>query len=291
MRTRKRAAFILASAAALGVSMFALTASAVAAPPVVAACTPKASTGSDSCVRLEVRGTGAAGIQAPYENLARLGVRVSSVFSPTTHETSSVTLRFDDDIKLNLNGIPACPAAEVTGKNVAAAWEQCGPGADTNPPTEGNAYLSTGLGANVSGFGSTVPPGNFAACTMIFKGADNNHVTIYARAPVTPGTGCNTPASNTQGTTTVVFTGTLSHQPAASPYDVTLAVPGTSAANPALDDFYASLSRGAAFQARCPAGQSPHKIQGTWTYTPVAGDPADTVSPPYAGTQDPCAAP
>ena len=111
---------------------------------------------------------------------------------------------------------------------------------------------------------------------MIFKGATNNALTIYARAPVAnTATACDSPGTHTGGTTTVVFTGGLTHQPAASPYDWTLTVPGTSAANPALDDFYATVTRGTAFRARCPAGVSPHKMQGVWDYT-AAGDPTDT---------------
>ena len=59
---------------------------------------------------------------------------------------------------------------------------------------------------------------------MIFKGADNTHVTIYARAPANT-SGCNNPATNTGGTTTVLFTGALTHQAASSIYDWTLTVP------------------------------------------------------------------
>jgi len=277
----------VALASVLGAGLMALPASAGAAPPVVPSCTPKASTGSDSCVRGTFAAT-APPLGGTLEPI-RLGTRVRSVFSPASHETTRVIIRYDDNGRINLAGIPTCPASEVVGKNIAAAWEQCGPGADGNPPTEGNAYLSTGLGANVSGLGSTVPPGNFIACTMIFKGADNNHLTIYARAPAPNATtGCNNPAGNTAGTTTVVFTGTLTHQPAASPYDLTLTVPNTQAANPALDDFYATVVRGATVRASCPAGASPLKTQATWTYTPATGDPPDTVSPPYPGTQQAC---
>ena len=130
-----------------------------------------------------------------------------------------MTLRFDDDIALNLAGIPSCPSSELTGKNIAAAYEQCGPNADGNPASEGNAYLSAA--GNVSGIGSTVPPANLIACTMIFKGATNNALTIYARAPVANATtGCNNPATNTGGSATVLFTGNLTHQPAASPYEL-----------------------------------------------------------------------
>ena len=168
--------------------------------------------------------------------------------------------------------------------NIAQAYEQCGPGADGNPPSEGNAYLSPA--GNVSGIASTVPPGNLTACTMLFKGADNTHVTLYARAPVVNATtGCNNPASNTAGNVTVIFTGTLSRQAASSPYDWTLTVPNTDAANPALDDFYATVSRGSVFRAKCHAGASPLKIQAVFDYVST---PTDTISPPYAGTTQAC---
>ena len=100
-------------------------------------------------------------------------------------------------------------------------------------------------------------------------------------------TECNNPATNTGGSATVLFTGTLTHQPAASPYGPTLTVPNTHTANPSLDDFYATIARGSAFRARCPAGESPLKIQAVFDYT-AAGDPNDTISPPYAGTTEAC---
>ena len=284
MRTRKRVALLLASAAALGVGFVAFPASSAAAPPVVPTCTPKASTGSDSCVRGTVTAFDGS-LGTAYENI-RLGTRVRSVFSPATSESTNVIIRYDDDGKINLSGIPSCPASELTGKNISAAYEQCGPGADGNPPSEGNAFLSPA--GNVSGLGSTVPPANLIACTMIFKGANNSSVTIYARAPVASATtGCNNPATNTGGSATVLFTGSITNQPAASPYGPTLTVPNTHTANPSLDDFYATTARGSVFQARCPAGQSPLKIQAVFDYT-AAGDPTDTISPPYAGTTDPC---
>ncbi len=181
MRTRKRIPLLLASAAALGVGLIAFPGSAAAAPPVqVPTCTFPVTPGSDSCNTFRVNPV-AAPIGPALESVG-LGVRVRSQFSPASSETTSVTLQFDDNVALNLNGIPSCPASELSGKTIAQAYEQCGPGADGSPATEGNAYLSP-PGA-VSGYGSTVPPANLSACTMIFKGADNNHLTIYSRAPV-----------------------------------------------------------------------------------------------------------
>jgi hypothetical protein len=272
MRTRRRIGLLLASAAALGVGLIALPGSAAAAAPTpVPSCTFPNTTGSDSCDTLRVNAVNAP--IGPTLEPVGLGVRVRSQFSPVSSETTSVTLQFDDNINLNLAGIPSCPSSELTGKTVAQAWEQCGPGADGSPPSEGNAYLSPPTA--VSGYGSTVPPGNLTACTMIFKGADNNHLTIFARAPETTASCNGNPATNSGGSVTVIFTGTLSHLAASSPYDWQLKVPNTQTANPALDDFSAFVRRASAFRANCPAGTSPHKLQGIWDYT-AAGDANDT---------------
>ena len=68
-------------------------------------------------------------IGTAYENL-RLGVRVRSQFNPSTSETTSVNLKFDQDIKLNLAAVPGtCTAASLSGDTIATAYEQCGPGA------------------------------------------------------------------------------------------------------------------------------------------------------------------
>jgi hypothetical protein len=269
MRIRKRIAFLLCSAAALGVGFFAFAGSAAAAAPTpVPTCTFPNTTGSDSCAKLLVSPVSAP-IGGTLEPVG-LGVRVRSQFTPTSSETTSVQLRFDDNIALNLSGIPTCPASKVNGANIATAYNICGPaGSQTD-----NAYLSPS-GA-VSGYGSTTASG-IVACTMIFKGADNTHLTIYARAlAATSNAPCNTnPATNTTAGATVVFTGALTHQPTSSAYNWTLTVPNTQTANPALDDFSAFIRRGSAFRANCPAGQSPLKMQGIWDYT-AAGDANDT---------------
>jgi hypothetical protein len=275
MRSRRRIAVLLVSAAALGVGLIAFPGSAAAAPPVVPSCTFPVTTGSDSCGTIRTTAN-AAPIGGVFEPI-RLGVRVRSQFQPATSETTKVQLRFDEHITLNLSGIPSCPASELVGKNIAAAWEQCGPGADGTPASEGNAYLSTGLGNNVSGIGSTVPnPGGAVACTLIFKGATNTQLTIYARAPVASAASCDNPATQTGGSATVLYTGSLTHQPVSSIYDWTLTVPNTHTADPALDDFYATVTRGSAFRARCVSrSPAPHRMLGVWDYT-AGTDPNDT---------------
>ncbi len=107
MRTRRRIAALVVSAAALGVGFIALPSSAAAAPPAVPTCTFPVTPGSDSCGTIRTTAV-APPVGAVYENI-KLGVRVRSQFTPTTSETTSVNLQFDDDIALNLAGIPSCP--------------------------------------------------------------------------------------------------------------------------------------------------------------------------------------
>jgi len=272
MRTRRRVGLLLASAAALGVGLFAFTGSAAAAPPVVPSCTFPATAGSDSCGTLRVDKSGGGALTVGSSVNARLGVRVRSQFSPSSSETTSVDLSFDKNIALALSGVtPTCAASKLTGKNIAQAWAACGPGGGSTK----NAYLSTGLGNSVSGIGSTTIDANGIACTLIFKGADNTHVSIYARAPIgsVTTTGCNNPATNTGGTTTIVFTGTLTATNGAT-YNYKLHIANTQTANPALDDFYATIDRGSVFKAKCPASGYKFKMLGHWVYT-AAGDAAD----------------
>jgi len=279
MRSRRRIALLLVSAGALGVGLIAFPGSAAAAPPPIPTCAFPATAGSDSCAKIVTTGSPNP-IGTAYENL-KLGVRVRSQFDPATSETTSVNLKFDQDIKLDMAAVAGtCSAATLSGKTIQQAYNACGPG-----PGGSNTYLSPA--GNVSGVGSTTVTG-IDACTMIFKGANNNQVLIYARAPIgNPPSECNNPATNTAGSATVVFTGAISQQPAASPYGPTLTVPNTHTANPSLDDFSAVVQRGSVFRANCPSGASPLKIQAVFDWT-AAGDATDTISPPYAGTTDSC---
>jgi hypothetical protein len=273
MRKRRRLGLLLALAAALGVGLIAFPASAAALPPTVPTCTPKASTFSDSCVRGTVNAVDGS-LGANFENI-RLGTRVRTAFSGNG-ETTRVIIRYDDDGILDLAAVPGtCTAAQLSGDTIAQAYAQCGPG-----PGGSNTYLSPP--GNTSGVGSTVVAG-IDACTMIFQGANDNQLVIYARSPIgNPSSECNNPATNSGGSATTVFTGTLTNLPAASPYGKQLFVPGTNSPPIALDDFSATIFRGAAFQARCPAGQNPLKLQGVWDYVP-AGDATDTHN-----ATDPC---
>ena len=250
---------LLASAAALGVGLIAFPASAAAAPPVVPTCAFPDTAGSDSCGTLGDHGV-APPIGTAFENI-KLGVRVRSQFTPATSETTSVNAAVRRRHPLNLAGVPGtCPPSELSGKNIAQAYEQCGPGADGIRPRGQRLPVAGGQRQRV---GSTTVRGGPRRLHDDLQGADNNQVTIYARAPSgEPPTGCNNPATNTGGSATVAVHGHPDASPASSPYDWTLNVPNTHTANPALDDFYATVTRGTAFRAKCPAGHPPTRCRG-----------------------------
>jgi hypothetical protein len=286
MRTRRRAAFIIASAATFGVGLIAYTASA-AAEPLVPACPFPVSPGNDSCVRLAV-----APANAPnaFGGSQQLGFRWRTLYqAPAGAKEASVTLRFDDDLRFNLAaaGGNNCTQALLAGKTIAQAYAACG-------PLGNNTYLSTQVPGNptLSGRASTAPPSNFGACTMLFKGPLPNKVLLYMRFTTVQNSNpnCTAPATNTGGNATFILPGTLT-QAEPAPYKWKLTVPGINTALPgalALDDFYATIKRGAYFQARCPVNgppTTPWILQGIFTY--IAPQPGaawtDTVN-----TSQPC---
>ena len=174
MRTRKRITLLLASAGALGVGLTAFPASSAALPPAMPTCTPKASTGSDSCVKGTINAVDGS-LGAAYETIF-LGTRVRSVFSPASSESTKVIIRYDDDGKINLATVP-----DVHRRDAGRGHHPGGLGPVRSGPGGSNAYLSPP--GNVSGIASTVGAG-IDVCTMLFKGVDNKHVTLYARAPI-----------------------------------------------------------------------------------------------------------
>ena len=190
---------------------------------------------------------------------------------------ANVALLFDNDVAVNLAGIPSCVNHGFTSSTtIAQAWERCGPGADG--PGEVNAYLSP-PGA-VSGTISTSPPSNFPGCNLVFK-QSATQILLFAKATFVPnGTAnCSNPATNNTGNTTVLLTGTLSTQtPAIADYKTKLNVPVPVSVPLALDNFKSTINRAAAFQGRCRDTNKLMNLRGTFTYSDSQTEqPPDTV--------------
>jgi hypothetical protein len=178
-----------------------------------------------------------------------------------------VTLYFDNDGRLNVSGIPKCTANFGSGTTIAAAWERCGPGADTAP--EVNAYLSP-PGA-VSGRVSTAPPSNFNGCSLTFNGPTQNGnptVVLFARVTLAPGgtPDCSNPASNTSGNTSTVLKGTITNANITD-FGKKLTVPNIDQVPLPLDDYTAVTKRASVITARCNDGNKILNIRGKFEYT------------------------
>jgi hypothetical protein len=197
-------------------------------------------------------------------------------------KVANVQLWFDNDVAVNLSGIPSCTATFGSGTTIAAAWERCGPGADTAP--EVNAYLSPSTG--VSGTISTAPPGNFPGCNLVFK-KSSTQLLLFARATlVQNGTAdCSSPGTNNSGNTSTTLTGTLSTQAITPDYRTKLTVPLPSTIPLALDDFKSTVKRASVFRGRCRDTNKQLHLRGRFQYTDSQTEqPPDTVTKTKACT-------
>ncbi len=271
MRTR-RFASVLVSLAVFAVGLIAYAGSAAADPPP---CAPGTSTTDNkSCVNFQVLPNNPGGTFTDsslffrtHTNFAHPGVVAQG------GRLKTLRLDFDTDFRINPGTIPTCQLEDVYhgSTTIAQAWERCGPGADG--PGEVNAYLSNGLGPNVSGRVSTVPASNFPGCSLVFHGPTANQVILWWRIATVPnGTAdCSNPATNTFGNLTWAFPGTIGDSPVAG-FGKRLTVPNLDLVNFPLDDFTAKLKRGNYFQAKCTV--SPWKVLGSFVYSGVE-QPAD----------------
>ena len=267
MRTKRRVAFTLATAAAFAVGFIAFAASAAADPP---ACNPGTSpTDNKSCVNFQVLPSNRMRRRAGEPVRAHAHeLRPSGQQGPgRVREDGDAVL--DNDFAITPGTIPKCTTAQLSGKNISQAWATCGPGAGAAH----NAYLSPATA--VSGKTSTAPPSNFPGCTLVFNGpttGGNPTVILYARVTLGPTANCAAPASNTSGNTTVLLTGTIAPAGVAG-FGKKLTVPGIDALPLPLDDFTALVKRGSYFKAKCTP--SPWKVRGTFAYSGT-GQAADT---------------
>jgi hypothetical protein len=235
-------------------------------------------------------GNGGSGAVAPV----RLTLELAGYFAHPNQplqggKTSNVALLFDNDVVINLAALPKnCTANGAGGlpdwngaTTIAQAWEDCGPGADTAP--EANAYLSPATA--VSGTISTVPPGNFPGCALVFR-KDATHVIVFARATlVANGTpSCGNPAINTGGNTTVILAGSVSNVTTPD-YKSKLNVPIPASVPLTLDDLSANLQRASVFSARCKDTNKLLSLRLTATYSDSQQEqPPDTVTKTKACT-------
>jgi hypothetical protein len=209
---------------------------------------------------------------------AQLEVQTATVYAhpndePQGGKARTVTLLFDNDIRVRLQGIPSCTANFGSGTTIAAAWERCGPGADTAP--ERNAFLSPSSG--VSGTTSTAPPSNFGGCNLVFK-RDNDSILLFARVTLQPNAppNCANPANNSGGNTSVTLIGNLSTVNVPD-FRTRFRVPNIDQLALPLDDFKSRVKRGGVFGARCRDSNNRLGLRVNWVYS-GSGQAPDTVT-------------
>jgi hypothetical protein len=274
MRTKRRAALALATAAAFGASLIAFTGSASA----LSFCTPPAPTptaGNQSCVNGAI--TPNTGLGSTFKNVSLFTHVATRYLNPGNKSAGgfakTVSVLYDSDGRINPGTIPKCTTAQLSGKNISQAWATCGPGAGAAH----NAYLSPSTG--VSGRTSTAPPSNFDGCTLVFNGPTvNSHPTVILYARVTliaNGTAnCGSPATNTAGNSTVLLQGNIVNAGVAG-FGKKLVTPGIDALPLPLDDFYATIKRGSYVQAKCTT--PPLRIRAIFEYS-GSGQATDTAN-------------
>jgi len=209
-------------------------------------------------------GSGGSGTLAPVQ----LDIQTASVYTHPNDaaqggKVKTVTLLFDNDIGVNLSGIPSCTANFGAGTTIAAAWERCGPGADTAP--EVNAYLSPSTG--VSGTVSTAPPSNFGGCNLVFKRSSTS-LLLFARVALIQNGApqCANPASNTGGNTSTTLIGNLTTTNTTD-FKTKLTVPNVDQVPLPLDNFKSKVKRASVFRGRCRDTNKLLNLRGTFAYT------------------------
>ncbi len=271
MRTRRRAAFILASAAACGVGMIAYAGSASAIPAPCVPPAPNATVGNTSCVNGQILpGTGLGGT---FKNVSLFTHVATRYLNPGNRSqggfAKQVSVLYDAQGRITPGTIPNCATADLANKTIPQAYAACGPAGK-------NAYLSPA--GTVSGKASTAPPSNFGACTLVFKGPTANQVVLYTRVFTTVNSNPNCTTSTGGGNVTIVLVGTISNSGVAG-FGKKLVTPLPTGISLPLDDFYATVKRGSYVQAKCST--SPLKMRGIFQYS-VSTHPYETDTANFA---------
>jgi len=184
----------------------------------------------------------------------------------------TVTLLIDDDVKVNLAGVPSCTTTFPASAELKDAWNACGPGA----PAANNAYLSPATA--VSGVASTAPPSNFSACVLVFKKSATS-LLLFSEVNTVGTFSCANPGTNTSGETSVTLAGNLGTAGVAD-FGTKLTVPNVDKLALPLDNFKAKVKRASVFSAWCKDTNKLLNLRGTFVYSndppPPPSDPQST---------------
>lgn len=190
--------------------------------------------------------------------------------SPQGGYTDHAQLYFDNDGKLNPNGVPTCDKSKVsTNITMKQAMAACG-----------NAKVGTGTAQALIPGTTNVVKG----CVLVFNGkptaSGQPTDLIFSRFQVSvpSSISCANPAGNSSGNTSVLLVGTVKANPASLGPDFQggkmLDVPNIPHTLP-LSDFLVTTQRGNYISARCHDANKQLNIKGKFTYS---DGQSDTVS-------------
>ncbi len=185
--------------------------------------------------------------------------------APQGGYTDHAQLYFDNDGKLNPNGVPKCDKSKVTGNiTMKQAMARCG-------------TAKVGNGTAQALLGPTVVRG----CVLVFNGKPtaSGQATdlIFTRFQVSAPSSinCANPANNGGGNTTVLLVGTVKQNPASLGPDFKggkmLDVPNIPRTLP-LSDFRVTTKRGKYISARCHDANKKLNIKGKFIYSDGQSD-------------------
>lgn len=190
--------------------------------------------------------------------------------------TDHAQLYFDNDGKLNPNGIPRCDKADVTGNiTMKQAMARCG-----------SSKVGAGTAQALAG------PTTVKGCALVFNGkptaSGQPTDLIFTRfnVSVPSSISCANPASNNSGNASVLLIGTVKQNPASLGPDFQggkmLDVPNIPRSLP-LSDFLVTTQRGSYITARCHDANKQLNIKGKFTYSDGQSDTVASAKPCTVG--------
>jgi hypothetical protein len=190
--------------------------------------------------------------KAPKETYRKgsLFVHTHTDYTAAT-KTTRAQLDFDDDLRIRPEGIPRCSPASVSGNiTMQQAMAACGTAKVGSGRAEANLLT----------------PGDVNGCVLTFNGTRSNDrptLILFTRLQVPGPISCSNPATNQNGSTTVVLQGVL--KGASGDYGTQLDVNHIPTAVP-LSDFRTTVERGSYVSARCHDDNREWNLRTKFTY-------------------------
>jgi hypothetical protein len=172
--------------------------------------------------------------------------------------TDRAQLSFDDDLKIDTDGIPRCNPSMISGNiSLKLAMARCG-----------DARVGTGRAQ-----ANAAVPGDAKGCVLAFNGrpsAGRPTLLLFTRVQAVGSIDCSNPANNTNGNVSVLLSGLI--RSASGDFGAQLDVNNiTTVATLPLSDFRVTVERGNYVSARCNDANREWNLRTRFTYVNPSG--------------------